>query len=179
MDRMDLHLEVPPVPVKELRTEQPPSESSATIRKRVLAARATQRARYQEEGIYTNAQLKPRLVKRYCGLADGPQELLERAMAKLNLIPKASARNIRKKSRFDISQINKYEEEKEEQKQKTKELETFIGQMENALGESIKKVEATFDLTDSAVCLKIDKEDPNYMMAQMMKQLKRRMIFPI
>ncbi|MDD3597179.1 molecular chaperone HtpG, partial [Sulfuricurvum sp.] len=62
------------------------------------------------------------------------------------------------------------EEEKKEQEEKAKGMESFITQLENALGDSVKKVETTFDLTESAVCLKIDKEDPGYMMAQMMKQ---------
>ena len=62
------------------------------------------------------------------------------------------------------------EEEKKEQEEKAKGLESFTTQLENALGEKVKKVETTFDLTESAVCLKIDKEDPGYMMAQMMKQ---------
>lgn len=95
LDRLDLHLEVPPVPIRELRHEQPLSESSAAIRTRVLAARGRQQARYQGEGIYTNAQLKPRLVKRYCGLAAGPQELLEQAMARLNLSARAHGRILR------------------------------------------------------------------------------------
>ncbi|MEW6712702.1 MAG: molecular chaperone HtpG, partial [Candidatus Riflebacteria bacterium] len=62
------------------------------------------------------------------------------------------------------------EAEKKEQEEKAKGLEGFITQLESALGEKVKKVETTFDLTESAVCLKIDKEDPGYMMAQMMKQ---------
>lgn len=95
LDRLDLHLEVPPVPIRELRHEQPPSESSAAIRTRVLAARGRQQARYRGEGIYTNAQLKPRLVKRYCGLAAGPQDLLEQAMARLNLSARAHGRILR------------------------------------------------------------------------------------
>ncbi|THJ21934.1 MAG: ATP-binding protein, partial [Nitrospira sp. CG24D] len=95
LDRLDLHLEVPPVPIRELRHEQPPTESSAAIRARVLAARGRQQVRYRDDGIYTNAQLKPRLVKRYCGLAAGPQELLEQAMARLNLSARAHGRILR------------------------------------------------------------------------------------
>jgi len=68
LDRLDIHLDVPPVPVRELRTELPPTEGSTMIRSRVLAARDRQRRRYRSDGIYTNAQLKPRQVKRYCGL---------------------------------------------------------------------------------------------------------------
>lgn len=68
------------------------------------------------------------------------------------------------------AKLESTEDEKKEQEEKAKGLESFVGQLENALGDMVKKVETTFDLTESAVCLKIDKEDPGYMMAQMMKQ---------
>ena len=68
------------------------------------------------------------------------------------------------------AKLEESEEEKKEHEEKAKELDTFIGQLQNALGESVSKVETTFDLTDSAVCIKVDKEDSGYMMAQMMKQ---------
>ena len=95
LDRLDIHLDVPPVPVRELRTELPASESSTAIRSRVVAARDRQRWRYRAEGIYTNAQLKPRLVKRYCGLEQPAQELLEQAMARLRLSARAHGRILR------------------------------------------------------------------------------------
>ncbi|MHB8098542.1 MAG: molecular chaperone HtpG [Sulfuricurvum sp.] len=66
--------------------------------------------------------------------------------------------------------LEETEEEKKEHEEKAKGLEGFIGQLQSALGESVSKVETTFDLTDSAVCIKVDKEDSGYMMAQMMKQ---------
>ncbi len=95
LDRLDIHLDVPPVPVRELRTELPTSESSTAIRSRVVTARDRQRRRYRAEGIYTNAQLKPRLVKRYCGLEHPAQELLEQAMARLRLSARAHGRILR------------------------------------------------------------------------------------
>ena len=95
LDRLDIHLDVPPVPVRELRMELPASESSTAIRSRVVAARDRQRRRYRAEGIYTNAQLKPRLVKRYCGLEQPAQELLEQAMARLRLSARAHGRILR------------------------------------------------------------------------------------
>ncbi|HBH80609.1 MAG TPA: ATP-dependent protease, partial [Nitrospira sp.] len=95
LDRLDIHLDVPPVPVRELRTELPASESSTAIRSRVVVARDRQRRRYRAEGIYTNAQLKPRLVKRYCGLEQPAQELLEQAMARLRLSARAHGRILR------------------------------------------------------------------------------------
>jgi magnesium chelatase family protein len=95
LDRLDIHLDVPPVPVRELRTELPASEGSAAIRSRVVAARERQRRRYRSDGIYTNAQLKPRMIKRYCGLDQPTQELLEQAMARLRLSARAHGRILR------------------------------------------------------------------------------------
>ncbi|HWV46390.1 MAG TPA: YifB family Mg chelatase-like AAA ATPase [Nitrospira sp.] len=95
LDRLDIHLDVPPVPVRELRTELPAAETSAAIRSRVVAARERQRRRYRHDGIYTNAQLKPRMVKRYCGLDQPAQELLEHAMARLRLSARAHGRILR------------------------------------------------------------------------------------
>ncbi len=95
LDRLDIHLDVPPVPVRELRQEQPPAEGSAAIRTRVLAARDRQRRRYRNDGIYTNAQLKPRHVKRYCGLDQPAQDLLEQAMMRLKLSARAHGRIVR------------------------------------------------------------------------------------
>jgi molecular chaperone HtpG len=68
----------------------------------------------------------------------------------------------------------KFEESEEEKKAEEEVAKTYEGlakQFKDALGESVKAVETTSDLTDSAVAIKIDKEDPSYMMAQMMKQM--------
>jgi magnesium chelatase family protein len=95
LDRLDIHLDVPPVPVRELRQELPQAEGSAAIRERVLAARDRQRRRYRTDGIYTNAQLKPRHVKRYCGLDTPGQDLLEQAMTRLRFSARAHGRILR------------------------------------------------------------------------------------
>lgn len=95
LDRLDIHLDVPPVPVRELRAELPSAETSAAIRSRVVAARDRQRRRYRSDGIYTNAQLKPRQVKRYCGLDQPAQDLLEQAMTRLRLSARAHGRILR------------------------------------------------------------------------------------
>ena len=86
---------MPPVPVRELRTELPAPEGSVAIRLRDVAARERQRRRYRSDGIYTNAQLKPRMIKRYCGLDQPAQELLEQAMARLRLSARAHGRILR------------------------------------------------------------------------------------
>jgi magnesium chelatase family protein len=60
-----------------------------------LAARDRQRRRYRDDGIYTNAQLKPRQLKRYCGLDQVAQDLLEQAMTRLRLSARAHGRILR------------------------------------------------------------------------------------
>ncbi|MDH4098165.1 MAG: YifB family Mg chelatase-like AAA ATPase [Nitrospira sp.] len=95
LDRLDIHLDVPPVPVRELRAELPSAETSAAIRSRVVAARDRQRRRYRSDGLYTNAQLKPRHVKRYCGLDPPALDLLEQAMTRLRLSARAHGRILR------------------------------------------------------------------------------------
>ncbi|MDF0645883.1 MAG: YifB family Mg chelatase-like AAA ATPase [Nitrospira sp.] len=94
-DRIDIHIEVPPVPVREFHDRGAEPESSSAIRTRVLEARSRQSARYRDDGIHTNAQLKPRLVKRYCGLDHSGRELLERAMVRLGLSARAHGRILR------------------------------------------------------------------------------------
>ncbi|MDY0117072.1 MAG: molecular chaperone HtpG [Sulfurimonadaceae bacterium] len=68
-------------------------------------------------------------------------------------------------AKFDES-----DEEKEAKQESSKEYEGFVKELKDTLGDQVKNVEVTFDLVDSPVKLKIDKEDPTYMMAQMMKQ---------
>mgnify|MGYP002399253697 FL=1 len=65
------------------------------MRSRVLAARDRQGHRYRQDGIHANAQLKPRLLKRYCGLDAQTQELLEHALTKLGLSARALGRIVR------------------------------------------------------------------------------------
>ena len=68
----------------------------------------------------------------------------------------------------------KFEETEEEKKAEEEVAKTYEGlakEFKDALGEAVKSVETTSDLTDSPVAIKIDKEDPSYMMAQMMKQM--------
>ena len=68
----------------------------------------------------------------------------------------------------------KFEESEEEKKAKEeleKEFEGLAKEFKETLGEAVKEVEVTTELTESPVALKIDKEDPSYMMAQMMKQM--------
>ncbi len=63
------------------------------------------------------------------------------------------------------------EKTQEDKEQITKEFESLVKEVKDTLGEDVKDVEVTFDLVESPVALKVDKEDPAYMMAQMMRQM--------
>ena len=91
LDRIDLQIEVPAVPFRELSSDRP-HEGSDTIRARVAKARALQEARYRADGLSCNAQLRSRLVKTYCPIDGASTRLLERAMQRLGLSARAYTR---------------------------------------------------------------------------------------
>ncbi len=89
LDRIDLHVEVTPVPFSEL-SKVKSSETSSEIRKRVIAARKIQTERYKEsEGIYSNAQMRSNDLKTYCNLSEASNSLLKTAMERLGLSARA------------------------------------------------------------------------------------------
>ncbi|MBX3239865.1 MAG: YifB family Mg chelatase-like AAA ATPase [Chitinophagaceae bacterium] len=89
LDRIDLHVEVTPVPFSALSVQQP-GESSAAIRERVIAAREIQAERYgNESGVYSNAQMSSRMLKEICTINAAGQSLLKNAMDRLNLSARA------------------------------------------------------------------------------------------
>ena len=88
LDRIDLHVEVPSVKFKEL-AGQSDGESSNTIRERVKAARERQKTRFHSKTLFCNAQMGPRLIKKYCTLSPDSQNLLEQAMEYLGLSARA------------------------------------------------------------------------------------------
>lgn len=89
LDRIDMHIEIVPVPFSEL-SNQKPAESSATIRARVIKARTIQTERFADEkGIYCNAQMTSKLIRKYCQLDETGGKLLGKAMEKLNLSARA------------------------------------------------------------------------------------------
>jgi magnesium chelatase family protein len=91
LDRIDIHIDVPAVRFKELTgsAASPEPESSASIRERVLKARERQRERLQGEGIFANAQMPPRLIRRFCRIDGESERLLEGAMTRLGLSARA------------------------------------------------------------------------------------------
>ncbi len=89
LDRIDIHIEVTPVPFDKL-TESRKAESSADIRKRVTLAREIQSARFEHlEAIHYNAQMGSKHIREYCELDDSSLNLLKTAMERLNLSARA------------------------------------------------------------------------------------------
>jgi len=89
LDRIDMHLEVPAVPVKEL-IGQPSGESSATIRARVNQARQRQHQRFAASPrLYCNAQMNAKEVKQFCRLDAASANLLNQSITRLGLSARA------------------------------------------------------------------------------------------
>ena len=89
LDRIDMHIEVPPVKFREMSGAQP-GETSAQIRERVIAARQRQHARFAGKPKVTcNARMGSRELKQFCELDDATKELLKFAMTDLNLSARA------------------------------------------------------------------------------------------
>jgi magnesium chelatase family protein len=84
LDRIDLHLEVPPVPHADL-TAAGAGEASAGIRARVIAARERQRERLASSGLRVNTEMRSRHVRRFCAIPPEAQRLLALAMTRLGL----------------------------------------------------------------------------------------------
>lgn len=89
LDRIDLHVEIQPVPFDKL-SGLASGESSASIRERVLRARAVQEARYADEpSIHCNAQLSSRLMTRHCALSPEAMAIVKLAMEKYDMSARA------------------------------------------------------------------------------------------
>ncbi len=88
LDRLDLHVEVPPVDYEAL-SDAAPAESSAVIRERVNRARRIQVERYRGTGILCNARLTPAMLRKYCVLTDDAQSYLSESFDKLGLSARA------------------------------------------------------------------------------------------
>ncbi|PYV56638.1 MAG: magnesium chelatase [Acidobacteria bacterium] len=94
LDRIDIHIDVPAVNYKEMRSSSEP-ENSASIRQRVILAREIQLKRFssaQRANIYSNAQMAPRHIRQFCELLPDCERLLERAMTQQGLTARAHDR---------------------------------------------------------------------------------------
>lgn len=88
LDRMDLHIEVPPVDFNSLNS-QVKEETSAQIRERVNNARRIQTERYKGTGITCNARLTPSMLKEYCIMTEDASEILKSAFDNLGMSARA------------------------------------------------------------------------------------------
>ncbi len=94
LDRIDIHIEVPPVPFRELsdRTE---GTSSQEIRERVLMARDRQLQRFANDNVRVNGKMKPPQIRRHCQLEADAETLLRQAMEDLGLSARAHDKILR------------------------------------------------------------------------------------
>jgi magnesium chelatase family protein len=89
LDRIDIHIEVTPVPFDKL-SEDRKGEGSVAIRQRVTAARAVQTQRFEGlENVHYNAQMNSKQIRNYCKLDESSKRLLKNAMERLNLSARA------------------------------------------------------------------------------------------
>jgi magnesium chelatase family protein len=112
LDRIDIHIEVVPVPFGKL-SEAEVGESSDTVRERVIIARNIQEERFKEfTGIHSNSQMTSKMMSIYCSLDSASSSLLKNAMERLGLSARAYDR-ILKVSRT-IADLEKSENIKSE-----------------------------------------------------------------
>lgn len=89
LDRIDIQIEVTPVPFKELSQERS-GEKSAVIRDRVIAARQIQEQRFKDfPNIHCNAQMTPKLMQEYCHIDNQARDIIKKAMDRLSLSARA------------------------------------------------------------------------------------------
>jgi magnesium chelatase family protein len=95
LDRIDLHVEVTPVPFEKI-TDESKSEESGDIRERVIKARLIQAERYvQDEMVHCNAQMERVHLEQYAVINEAGKLLLSKAMQRLNLSARAYDRIIK------------------------------------------------------------------------------------
>ncbi|WP_312693444.1 YifB family Mg chelatase-like AAA ATPase [Caproiciproducens sp.] len=88
LDRLDLHIEVPPVEFDEISSQEK-AESSSVIKERVNTARMLQNERFKGTPVTCNARITPDMLHEVCRLSDSGQELLKKAFEKLGLSARA------------------------------------------------------------------------------------------
>ena len=88
LDRIDIQVEVQSVEYSKMVGEEK-GESSKTIKERVNKARKIQQERYKKYKIYSNSELTPKLIEKYCNIDEDSKQILEKAFKKLNLSSRA------------------------------------------------------------------------------------------
>ncbi len=95
LDRIDMHIEVESINVSEISSPQGDEETSAQVRKRVDAARRVQTERYEGQGIFSNAQLGARQLRKYCAMTNEAKALMEMAAEKMGLSTRGYTRMLK------------------------------------------------------------------------------------
>lgn len=91
LDRIDIHIEVPPLKYRELAAENTPGES-AGIRDAVAKCRKLQQERFKRSKTSMNARMTPKQIKTYCRPKDGASELLKQAVDEFGISARAYTR---------------------------------------------------------------------------------------
>ena len=89
LDRIDIQIDVPRLSEEELLASKEGNESSNEIRKRVIKARQIQLERYKDTKIYTNSELTPKLINKFCKIDDSTKAMLKGAISQFNLSARA------------------------------------------------------------------------------------------
>lgn len=107
LDRIDLHIEVANIRYKELNSVRK-LETSEQIRKRVNMARQIQLERYRQYSIFSNSELTPKLIEKYCQLEAKSKKILESAFEKLGLSARAHGKILKvARTIADLEQTDK------------------------------------------------------------------------
>ncbi|WP_437204188.1 YifB family Mg chelatase-like AAA ATPase [Planctomicrobium sp. SH664] len=94
LDRIDIHIEVPAVPFRELSNDRPGTDSQS-IRTQVVQARAIQKERFRDQPSVQNGTMGPRQIRRYCKLGNETDGLLQSAMEEMGLSARAHDKILR------------------------------------------------------------------------------------
>lgn len=89
LDRIDIHIEVPPVEFSDLSQNENKEETSAQIKERVDKARSIQSRRFEGTNVTCNAKMSANMVRKYCILDDGAKLVLKKIFDKLGLSARA------------------------------------------------------------------------------------------
>ena len=94
LERIDIHIEVPAVPIAALREMQPGTDS-ATMREQVVKAWTIQRARFGPESTVTNGRMSSRAIRKYAKIDDAGERILRQAVSELGLSARAHDKVLR------------------------------------------------------------------------------------
>ena len=94
LDRLDIHIEVPPVPFREL-SDQTPGTTSETMRASVILGREVQQRRFGSGSLSLNGRMTPSQIRKHCKLETDAENLLKSAMEEMGLSARAHDKILR------------------------------------------------------------------------------------